>query len=400
LTAEAKRKGKQPDSLAALWFALSVFDLLDLSAVTLIAVRTVNNCNDEIHSGGDYKAWKDFCLPHLKSNDGGGMFNRFGFLIAFLVCSLLGSSVAAQEKPKIFLGASSKTLGYSPLWVGTKKGFFEQQGLDVQLVLLRGMPMTVQALSAGSLHIGSGGAEPYIDASERGLDFILTGGVINGTAQFIIAAKNIKTYEDLRGATFGTASLTGGTITVLREALKLKGLEYPRDYKLLIIAGGSATNLAALQSGQISATTVAVPLNYAAEESGFSIVGKLSDGVPYFQTNVIATRRSWAEKNRPVMVRFMRAMVQSLRWLHENREAAIDFLAKEMQLKPVHARKGWEFYTQNRFWPPDGEVTMEGLKYNIRIYADQMGIKGALQEPAKYVDQTYLNEALAGLGKR
>jgi NitT/TauT family transport system substrate-binding protein len=194
--------------------------------------------------------------------------------------------------------------------------------------------------------------------------------------------------------------LTGGTITVLREALKLKGLEYPRDYKLLIIAGGSATNLAALQSGQISATTVAVPLNYAAEEAGFNIVGKLSDGVPYFQTNVIATRRSWAEKNRPLMVRFMRAMVQSLRWLHENKDAAIDFLAKEMQLKPVHARKGWEFYTENRFWPPDGEVTMEGLKYNIRIYADQTGVKGRLPEPAKYVDSSYLNEALTGLGKR
>jgi len=328
------------------------------------------------------------------------MFSRCGCLIAFLVCLFFSSSVAAQDKAKIFLGASSKTLGYSPLWVGTKKGFFEQQGLDVQLVLLRGMPMTVQALSAGSLQIGSGGAEPYVDASERGLDFILTGGVINGTAQFIIAAKNIKTYEGLRGATFGTASLTGGTITVLREALKLKGLEYPRDYKLLIIAGGSATNLAALQSGQISATTVAVPLNYAAEEAGFNIVGKLSDGVPYFQTNVIATRRSWAEKNRPVMVRFMRAMVQSLRWLHENKDAAIDFLAKEMQLKPVHARKGWEFYTENRFWPPDGEVTMEGLKYNIRIYADQTGVKGPLPEPTKYVDSSYLNEALTGLGKR
>jgi NitT/TauT family transport system substrate-binding protein len=328
------------------------------------------------------------------------MLRHFGCLIAFLVSLLSSSSLAAQDKPKIFLGASSKTLGYSPLWVGTKKGFFEQQGLDVQLVLLRGMPMTVQALSAGSLHIGSGGAEPYIDASERGLDFILTGGVINGTAQFIIAAKNIKTYEDLRGATFGTASLTGGTITVLREALRLKGLEYPRDYNLLIIAGGSATNLAALQSGQISATTVAVPLNYAAEEAGFNIVGKLSDGVPYFQTNVIATRRSWAEKNRSIMVRFMRAMVQSLRWLHQNKEAAVDFLAKEMQLKPAHARKGWEFYTQNRFWPPDGEVTMEGLKYNIRIYADQTGVKGPLPKPEKYVDQSFLNEALAGLSKR
>ena len=328
------------------------------------------------------------------------MIFHYVFLIAFLLSPLFNSSVAAQERPKIFLGAASKTLGYSPLWVGTKKGFFDQQGLDVQLVLLRGMPMTVQALSAGSLHIGSGGAEPYIDASERGLDFVLTGGVINGTTQHIIAVKNVKTYEDLRGATIGTASLTGGTITVLREALKLKGLEYPRDYKLLIVAGGSAANFAALQSGQITATTVAVPLNFAAEEAGFNVVGKLSDGVPDFQTNVIAARRSWAEKNRPVMVKFMRAMVQSLRWLHDNREAAVDFLTKEMQLKPAHARKGWEFYTQNRFWPPDGEVTMEGLKYNIRIYADQTGAKGPLPEPAKYVDQSYLSEAVAGLGKR
>ena len=128
--------------------------------------------------------------------------------------------------------------------------------------------MTVQALAAGSLQFGSGGPEPYIEASERGLDFVVIGGIINGIAQFLIAGKNYKTYEDLRGATFGTASLTGGTITALREALKLKGLEYPRDYKLLIVAGGSSANLAALQSGQIAATTVAVPLNYAAEESG------------------------------------------------------------------------------------------------------------------------------------
>ncbi len=57
----------------------------------------------------------------------------------------------AKEKPRIFAGASSKTLGYSPFWVATKKGFFEQQGLDVQLVLLRGVPRTLQVLAAGSL---------------------------------------------------------------------------------------------------------------------------------------------------------------------------------------------------------------------------------------------------------
>ena len=171
---------------------------------------------------------------------------QFRITTAILILVLQCAMADAQEKPRIFLGASSKTLGYSPLWVASRKGFFDQQGLDVQLVLLRGVPMTVQALAAGSLHFGSGGPEPYIEASERGLDFVVTGGIINGIAQFLIAGRNYKTYEDLRGATFGTASLTGGTITALREALKLRGLEYPRDYKLLIIAGGSSANLAAL----------------------------------------------------------------------------------------------------------------------------------------------------------
>ncbi len=105
-------------------------------------------------------------------------------------------------------------------------------------------------------------------------------------------------------------------------------------------------------------------------------------------------------KNRPQMIRFMKAMLQTYHWMFENKEAAIDFLSKEMQLKPAHARKGWEFYTQNRFWPPDGEVTMEGLKYNIRIYADQTGVKGPLPEPGKYVDQSYLREAMRELDKR
>jgi len=316
--------------------------------------------------------------------------------LVFLCCP----SAPAQDKPKIYLGASSKTLGYSPLWVATRKGFFDQQGLDVQLVLLRGVPMTLQALAANSLHFGSGGPEPYIEASERGLDFIVTGGIINGIAQFLVAGKNYKSYEDLRGATFGTASLTGGTITALREALKLKGFEYSRDYKLLIIAGGSSANLAALQSGQIAATTVAVPLNYAAEESGLNVIGRLSEGIPHFQTNALIARRSWAEKNRPLMVRFMKAMALTLRWMFENRDAAVEFLSKEMQLKPQHARKGWEFYTQNRFWPPDGDVTLEGLKTNIRIYAEQTGAKGPLPEVGKYLDQGYLREALKEIEKR
>jgi len=328
------------------------------------------------------------------------MYIHLGLLIAALVSPLFNCSVAAQDKPKIVVGAASKTLGYSPFWVGVKKGFFDQQGLDVQLVLLRGVPMTVQALSAGSLQIGSGGPEPYIAASERGLDYVITGGIINGLTHFIMAGKNYKNYEDLRGATLGSSSLTGGIVTGMKEALRLKGLEYPRDYKILVVAGGSSGNLAALQSGQIAATTIAVPLNFAAEDLGFNAIGRLLDGVPNFQVNAVVVSRSWAAKNREVMVRFMKAVVQSLNWLYDNRDAAVAFLSKEMNLKPAHALKGWEFYTQNHVWPYDGEPNIEGVKVNIRVYAEQTNATGPIPDVQKFVDMSYLNDALKELGKR
>ena len=93
-------------------------------------------------------------------------------------------------------------------------------------------------------------------------------------------------------------------------------------------------------------------------------------------------------------------MVLTYRWMFENRNAAVEFLANEMKLKPAHARQGWEFYTQNRYWPPDGDVTMEGLKNNVRIYAEQTDAKGPLPDASKYVDRSYLLEAVKELDKR
>lgn len=53
------------------------------------------------------------------------MVVMFWTMAAAFAASLLRTSpVFAQEKPRIYLGASSKTLGYSPLWVATRKGLF------------------------------------------------------------------------------------------------------------------------------------------------------------------------------------------------------------------------------------------------------------------------------------
>jgi hypothetical protein len=96
----------------------------------------------------------------------------------------------------------------------------------------------------------------------------------------------------------------------------------------------------------------------------------------------------------------MRAMAQTMSWIYQNKESAADYLAKEMNLKPDHARRGWEFYTSTKTWHPDGDLNIDGLQNVTQIYWEQSQSKGAVPNAAKYVDQSYLREAVKELGAR
>jgi ABC-type nitrate/sulfonate/bicarbonate transport system substrate-binding protein len=265
-------------------------------------------------------------------------------------------------------------------------------------VVIRASDVGIQALAGGSLDIAGSSADAPVAAVEKGLDLVIIGGIINGLTQSIMASKKFKTYSDLRGATFGAISLTSGVTFALRQVLKVKGLEYPRDYKLLVI-GGSPQTYAALTAGQIDAAALSLPLNYAAEEQGFNEIGRFVDVIPNYQLAALSVKRSWADKNKPVLVRFMKSMAQTFRWIHQNRDPVVEYLAREMKLKPEHARRGWEFYTTSRMWHPDGDLNVNGLQIVSQIYAEQTQLKGPVPDAAKYVDQSYLKEALRELGR-
>jgi ABC-type nitrate/sulfonate/bicarbonate transport system substrate-binding protein len=259
--------------------------------------------------------------------------------------------------------------------------------------------MTVQALAADSVFVGCPTPEAVAEARDRGLDLEIVGGVINGLTHAIVGGKKYKTYEELRGATLGSLSLTSGITFALRQVLKAKGLEYPKDYKLINV-GGTPELFAALSTGQIAAAPLAIPLNLAAEEAGLNLIGWYRDVLPNYQLTLLAAKRSWAEENRPLMVRFMKAMALAMRWTYQNREAAIAFLTQEMKLKPEHARKGWEYYTNNRIWHPDADVNLEGIRTTLQILRENSGAKGPMPVAVNYVNQSYLKEALKELGTK
>lgn len=118
---------------------------------------------------------------------------------ALLLMILLPAWVFAQDRIKFPVGVSSKVLGYGHLWAAWRLGYFEREGLDVDVVLMRGTAPAVQAMIAGSISAGLIANDGPIAAVEQGMDIAMIAGGSKIT-HMIIGAKNYKTYEDLRGA--------------------------------------------------------------------------------------------------------------------------------------------------------------------------------------------------------
>ena len=153
-------------------------------------------------------------------------------------------------------------------------------------------------------------------------------------------------------------------------------------------------------AGQVQAAALGVPLNFVAADQGYNAIGRIVDVIPSYQFGAFSVSRAVAEKNRPLIVRFMRAMVSVHRWFYENKEAAVAFLAKELDMKPDYARRGWEYYVENKIWPDDASVNLDGMNVATQIYWEASQSKGPAPSAAKYVDHSFMKEAIKELAGR
>ena len=320
-------------------------------------------------------------------------------LVILLVVSfnlLLPSPRAAAQALKV--GMTSKTLFYLPFYVGQKKGFYNAENLKVELVLIGRSDVQLQALIAGEINFGSLNSDAVILVNEKGGNLKVIAGMDNAAPYVLIGGKAYKKIDDLKGARLGVAGLGGGATSILVDYLKSRGLQYPRDYSFSVVSGGTAARLTALENGAIAAGILGIPYSDIAIDQGFNRLGDTMESIPAYQFNGITVNPLWAEKNRAMVVKFLKAHIRSLRWIHEQPEQAADFFTSEMGVKQPYARRGIDYFIKNKVFPIDGSVTLSGLKVNIEVQFRDGVLKKPLPEPEKYVDQSFIRQAQKELG--
>jgi len=320
--------------------------------------------------------------------------NRYFF--AVLLLAVMIAPAAAQS---LKAGYISKDLNYLPFFIALKKGFYAKEGIPVDLVSIGRSDIQLQALVAGELHFANINADNIIIWNERtNGNLKVAAGSSNAAPYQLIGAKHIKRIEDLKGQRLGVNSLSGGATSILLSYLKSKGLIHPRDFSMSVIAGGTPARLSALESGAVAGAVLVMPFSDIAIDKGFPKLGDTTEIISNYQFNNININPAWAEKNRAAVVKFIRAHIQALHWIFEHQADTVEFLNKEFGLPTQYARRGIEYYTKNKVYPINGDVTLSGLKVNIEVQAQDGIIKGALPPPEKYIDLSYLRQAQKELG--
>jgi ABC-type nitrate/sulfonate/bicarbonate transport system substrate-binding protein len=296
------------------------------------------------------------------------------------------------------VGYTSKTIFFLPFFVAQKKGFYDAEDLKVELIQMGTPAVSLQALVAGQIHISNINPDGIIIVNEKGANLKAIAGVVNGVAYTLVGGKAYKKLEDISGTRLGVGSLKGGPTTFLLEYLRAKGFNYPRDYSLALISGGTPARLAALETGAVSAAVLGVPQSDMALDAGFTRLGDVSEILPTFQFTTVNVNPTWAEKNRPPVVKFVKAHIRSLSWIHEHVDEAADLMSREMGIKPSYARKGLDYFTHKGLFPKDGAITLEGMRVNIEVQARDGLITPPLPPPEKHIDPSYLRQAQKELG--
>jgi len=247
-------------------------------------------------------------------------FTKQALLVALLALFLIGSAQAEALKL-----AHSTWVGYGPFYIAREKGYFKDEGVDIELSVMENTPLKMGALMAGRIDIVASTADEFPTYMRNGkpLRYILAVDNSNG-GDGVVANKSIKTVADLKGRTvaFEEGSVSQFFINAL---LRRAGLTQ-KDIKMVNMTATDAG--VAFTANRVDAAVTWEPhlSQGAATEHGKVLVS--SAQTPGLIVDVIAVRDTTAKEKRKELEAFVRAWQRALDFLASNPDEAYQIMAK------------------------------------------------------------------------
>jgi ABC-type nitrate/sulfonate/bicarbonate transport system substrate-binding protein len=314
-------------------------------------------------------------------------------LATLLVLALLPASpLHAQKLQRVRVALSTPTPHMAPLWVGKDKKFFENHGLDVQLILVNSGSLVAQMFAAGELQMTANAPASLVSLAASGerLSFFL--GLSNTSPFTVVTQPSLRKAEDLKGKKIGTARFGGSSHISALIALEHLGLDLRRDKITLIQTGVDPDRMAALEAKAIDAGMLQRVATKVMVGKGFyPLLNMLLAKIPYQNTG-LTIKKDYAAANAKAVDGFTRATIEAYAYIFkkENKQSVKEIIARNLRLPNVEAAEDFYVEAQEEL-DRKPYPTLEGFKIVIKYVAEQ-NPKAAAIRAEDIVDTSWLKK--------
>lgn len=227
-----------------------------------------------------------------------------------------------SDLKKIKVAEVTHSIFYAPQYVAHALGYFEEEGLDVELLLVPGADKVAASVLSGDVQIGFCGSEATIYIYNQGQEDYLVNfaGLTKRDGSFIVSREKIEnfTLKDLKGKTIIGGRIGGMPEMTLEYTLKEAGIDPKNDLTI-----DTSIEFAAMSGAFIGGTgdfvSLFEPNALQLEQQGYGYVvaslGELGGVVPYTAYNA---KKSYIESNPDVIEGFTKAIQKGLDYVHSH----------------------------------------------------------------------------------
>ena len=246
-----------------------------------------------------------------------------------LVFVFTAAPAPAQLK-KVRLSATSVAVTELQFRIALLKGFYRDEGLDVEIILIRGA-VGMQALLGGSVDYTSA-AGSIIAGATRGVPVRLV-LVVNARPQFdLVGQPDIKSVAQLKGKVVGISS-RGGAVDILTQTILAQhGVTANKDATLIVI-GSPEELVTALRTGRIAACLLTQPRQLILYRDGFTKLAYSGDYLSSYPTGGVGTTEEKIKNHPAEVLGFVRASLKGQQYFAQHRNESIEIISKYLGIK-------------------------------------------------------------------
>jgi ABC-type nitrate/sulfonate/bicarbonate transport system substrate-binding protein len=262
--------------------------------------------------------------------------NLLSIFLIFVLGIIAINGMAQAQTQKVRISISSRSNTSVPFYVAMSKGYFRDEGMDVEIIQANPR-LGVMALLNGDVAF-TGTFVSTVRGILSGFPLKIVLVAFKKGVYYLIAHPSIKDIQDLKGKKLGVSSIRGSDHWVAEELLRSKGFN-PAQLQPVAL-GDTSVRLQSVISGAVEVTTLSPPHDLMAQRAG----GKVFAGPPEIgmPASGMITSDRLIKENPQFVRRGVRAILKANRLIEENRQETIRVLLQWVKQTPEIAARSYD----------------------------------------------------------